>query len=227
MNDHPRYRNPPLVVEVAGEFACFTRPEAKAERVSYEVMTPSAARGVLHAIFWKPEFEYIITKIEVLKPISWFSIRRNEVKTMLSQDWLRRAAADTTVRYDVETDRDQRNAVCLREVSYRIYAQVQLQAHATTSESGYREQFRRRVNKGACFSQPFLGTREFSASFGNPTAAPPIALSKQLGIMLHNIHYDESGESYSWFSAALDHGVMQVPRHGLHLPSSRSATGRG
>ncbi len=146
---------------------------------------------------------------------------------MLSQDWVHRAAADTTVRYDVETDRDQRNAVLLRQVSYRIYAQVQLLADAGTGEVKYREQFRRRVNKGACFSQPFLGTREFSARFANPSAATPIAMSKQLGIMLHTIHYDATGgESYSWFPAELTDGVLQVPLHGLHLPSSRSSTER-
>ncbi|MFB7716231.1 type I-C CRISPR-associated protein Cas5c [Nocardia sp. NPDC056100] len=223
MNDQPSHRNPPLVVEVSGDFACFTRPEMKAERLSYEVMTPSAARGVLHAIFWKPEFDYVITKIEVLKPITWFSIRRNEVKSVLSEDWVRKAASDTTMRYDVETDRDQRNAVCLRDVSYRIFAQVELFPHATDSPVKYREQFRRRVNRGACFSQPFLGVREFSATFGNPTDATPIAVTKDLGIMLHSIEYDPTGgESYSWFAASLVNGVLTVPHHGLVLPSSSS-----
>ncbi|UAK31963.1 type I-C CRISPR-associated protein Cas5c [Nocardia asteroides] len=227
-NTHPRYPNPPLVVEVSGEYACFTRPEMKSERFSYEVMTPSAARGILDAIFWKPEFDYIIVKIEVLKPIRWFSIRRNEVKSTVSDDWVRRAMADAGLHYDVEDDRDQRNTVGLRDVAYRIHAQIKLRPHATATEVAYREQFRRRVDKGACYSQPYLGTREFSARFGKATAAEPISdcrdKDKELGIMLHSIHYDEhGGETYSWFPAKLTNGVLRVPPNGTRLPSAGPA----
>ncbi|WP_141579352.1 type I-C CRISPR-associated protein Cas5c [Actinomadura sp. WMMA1423] len=226
VSSHPYYPNPPLVVEVSGELACFTRPELKAERFSYEVMTPSAARGVLEAIFWRPEFEYRLIKIEVLKPIRWFSIRRNEVKSMASDDWIRRMMADTTVRYDVETDRDQRNTVALRDVGYRIHAQVLLRPQATEGEVKYREQFRRRVDKGACFSQPFLGTREFSARFGKATSAQPIQETRELGPMLHSIHYEGGKETYHWFLARLDEGVMEVPPEGLALPGAGSARSR-
>ncbi|WP_280380485.1 type I-C CRISPR-associated protein Cas5c [Nocardia wallacei] len=228
MNTHPYYPNPPLVVEVSGDYACFTRPEMKAERFSYEVMTPSAARGVLEAIYWKPEFDYVVTKIEVLKPIRWFSIRRNEVKSTVSDDWVRRARTDPSLRYDVETDRDQRNTVGLRDVAYRIYAQVQLRAHATKTEIAYRDQFRRRVDKGACFSQPFLGAREFSARFGKPTTAQPISdpqgKRKDLGVMLHSIGYHRDGtETYRWFHAELYNGVLHVPPQGMELPTAGSA----
>lgn len=222
--DHPAYPHPPLTVEVWGDYACFTRPELKSERFSYEVMTPSAAAGVLKAIFWKPEFDYMITSIEVLKPIRWFSVRRNEVNSMVTADWIKRAKADPAVRYDVEQDRDQRNTVGLRDVAYRIHAQVELQPHATASEAAYREQFRRRVDRGACFSQPFLGTREFSARFGKATTVPPHPEDRDLGVMLHSIGYSESGETYRWFLARLDHGILHVPRTWLELPAVSART---
>lgn len=225
--DHSTYPHPPLTVEVWGDYACFTRPELKSERFSYEVMTPSAAAGILKAIFWKPEFDYLVTSIEVLKPIRWFSVRRNEVNSMVTADWIRRAKADPAVRYDVEQDRDQRNTVGLRDVAYRVHAQVVLLPHATTSAAGYREQFRRRVDRGACFSQPFLGTREFSASFGRATATAPHPEDRDLGVMLHSIAYEETGETYRWFLARLDQGVLHVPRTWLELPASPARSGAG
>ncbi|WP_245657178.1 type I-C CRISPR-associated protein Cas5c [Herbidospora mongoliensis] len=225
-HQHPNYQHPPLVVEVSGDLACFTRPELKAERFSYEVMTPSAARGILDAIFWKPEFDYAICRIEVLQPIRWLSIRRNEVKSVISEDWVRRAMVDPSLRYDVENDRDQRNTVALRDVAYRIYAQVRLRPHADSHEAKYREQFRRRVAKGACYSQPFLGTREFSARFGMPSSLKPINEDRELGVMLHSIGYEGANETYRWFLAKLDKGVLDVPLNGLELPSSTAAKTR-
>lgn len=207
--------HPPLVVEVVGDYACFTRPELKTERVSYPVMTPSAARGVLEAIFWRPEFSWRVVAIEVLKPIQWYSIRRNEVSSTLSLDWVRRAARDHGHRFDAETDRDQRNSVCLRDVAYRIFAQVRTKAHADAPEAKYRDQFRRRVERGACYSQPFLGTREFSAHFRPRTSAKPISQSEDLGVMLHSIAYAEGREEYRWFRALLVDGVLEVPVEGL------------
>ena len=108
----------------------FHAAELKTERVSYPVMTPSAARGVLEAIYWKPEFDYVITAIEVLAPIRWASVRRNEVTSVVTLDWVRGAMADPAQRFDVETDRDQRNTVFLRDVAYRIHAQVRPRPHA-------------------------------------------------------------------------------------------------
>ena len=144
-NSH--YPHPPLVVQVEGPLACFTRPELKTERVSYPVMTASAARGVLEAIYWKPEFDYVITAIEVLRPIRWASVRRNEVTSMVTLDWVRGAMADPAQRFDAEADRDQRNTVFLRDVAYRIHAQVRPRPHAGFPEAAYREQFRRRVDR--------------------------------------------------------------------------------
>ena len=230
MTTHPNYAFPPLVVEVRGEYACFTRPELKAERFSYEVITPSAARGILEAISWKPGFEYVITKIDVLEPIRWFSIRRNEVKSIATDDWVRSAMADPGRHLDAEAERDQRNTVALRDVAYRIYAQVKLLPGTHGTEVKYREQFRRRVDRGACFSQPFLGCREFSATFGKPTSQRPIRgrdVHKELGVMLHRIRYHADGnETYDWFHAALDHGTLHVPPHGIELPSARPSASR-
>lgn len=238
---HPQERNkgplgrvrqhfpqPPLTVEVRGPYACFTRPELKTERVSYPVMTPSAARGVLEAIYWKPEFDYQVTAIEVLNPIQWVSVRRNEVTSMITLDWVRKAMSDPALHYDVETDRDQRNTIFLNDAWYRIRAQIRLRAHADKPGVAYRDQFRRRVDRGACFSQPFLGTRECSVeSFGKETAQPPIERSEDLGVMLHSIGYGQAGETYTWFPARLDNGVMAVPEHGIELAHAATQPGRG
>ncbi|GAB3214007.1 CRISPR-associated protein, Cas5d family [Marinactinospora thermotolerans DSM 45154] len=220
---------PPLAVEVTGPYACFTRPELKTERFSYPVMTPSAAKGLLEAIFWKPEFTYLIERIEVLSPIAWFSVRRNEVDEITSTDWVRRAMADPAVRFDAETKRDQRNMVGLRDVAYRVFAHIRLREHADAPQAKYRDQFRRRVERGACFSQPFLGTREFSASFSAPTARRPIQASEDFGMMLHSIDYSGPRETYRWFHARMDNGVMQVPEQGAELPGAPTARtgGRG
>ncbi|WP_232544408.1 type I-C CRISPR-associated protein Cas5c [Streptomyces buecherae] len=200
-------------MEVAGALACFTRPELKVERVSYPVISPSAAVGLLEAIFWKPEFRYAVTAIEVLKPIEWISVRRNEVKSVVTAQEVAALRRQPGRRYDVEKDRDQRNALLLRDVAYRIRAQIVMADHARgVPEEKYREQMRRRVDKGACFSQPFLGCREFSASFGPATEAVPIGRDEELGVMLHSIVYrKDGGEEYRWFHAQLHQGVMEVP----------------
>lgn len=220
------YLHPPLTVEVAGPLACFTRPELKTERVSYPVMTPSAARGVLESIYWKPEFDYVVTAIEVLMPIRWASVRRNEVTSIVTLDWVRGAMADPAQRFDVETDRDQRNTVFLRDVAYRIRAQVKPRPHAGFPEAAYREQFRRRVDRGACFSQPFLGTRECSATFGKDTGRATVSHTEDLGIMLHSISYSSTGETYRWFHARLESGVLPVPEHGIELTATGVQSGR-
>jgi CRISPR-associated protein Cas5d len=141
-----------LVVKVWGDFACFTRPEFGAERVSYEVMTPSAARGVLEAIFWKPEFSWQVKEIHVLKPIKRFSVLRNEINSWQSD----RSAKDPAYHYYADDDRDQRHTLCLREVAYVIKANIKLKSHASAHPAKYRDQFRRRVAKGQCHHQPYL-----------------------------------------------------------------------
>ncbi|MET7769289.1 type I-C CRISPR-associated protein Cas5c [Nocardia sp. NPDC005366] len=200
-----------LVVQVSGPGALFTRPGLSAERLTYSVMTPSAAVGVLTAIYWKPEFVYRITRIEVLSEIEMFTLRRNETSDLVSLS----EAASGGRRVDTVAHRVQRNAVCLKDVSYRIHAQIDLLAHADKPVTAYRDQLRRRVSRGQCFSQPFLGTREFPAGFGDPDDREPIATSADLGMMLHSIDYTSTPRRSSWFRARLVSGVLRVPRHGI------------
>jgi CRISPR-associated protein Cas5d len=210
---------PPVTVQVWGPGALFTRPELKAERVSYPVMTPPAAVGVLEAIFWKPEFSWRVTAIEVLNPIRQFTLRRNETTDLAGLA----EAASGRRRINTVANRVQRNAVCLRDVAYRIHAHVELRASATKPEAAYRDQFRRRVARGSCFTQPYLGTREFSAYFGDVDDRRPINVTEDLGIMLHGVDHSTTPASFTWFTARLDRGVLHVPAHGI--PGSGTAGG--
>lgn len=226
-------KGPPLEVKVWGDFACFTRPEMKAERVSYSVMTPSSARGVLEAIFWKPEFSWQVREIHVLNRIRHFSILRNEVndKAVVStaMGWVEK---DGGYFADDEKNRAQRHTLALRDVAYIIKADVVLKRHATEPDAKYRDQFRRHVSKGKCHHTPYLGCREFTAFFGEPDGSEkPIDLSDDLGLMLFdqiimeeiggNILYKKHGANGGkvvigkaapkFFSARLDNGVLKVP----------------
>lgn len=206
----------PVVVQVVGEAALFSRPELKVERVSYPVMTPPAATGVLESIYWKPEFQYEIVAIEVLRPIRQFTIRRNETTDVAPLA----EAIKGTRRVDTVAHRDQRNAVCLRDVAYRIHAHMVPAPHADKPASAYRDQLRRRVRRGACFQRPYLGTREFSAEFSWPddTAPRQHDLHEDIGIMLHSIHRDGGGSPrMEWFSARVQAGVLYVPQRGMEL----------
>ncbi|MEV0027944.1 type I-C CRISPR-associated protein Cas5c [Nocardia sp. NPDC050793] len=201
----------PVVVQIRGSGACFTQPGLSAERVTYPVMTPTAAVGALKAVYWKPEFEYRIERIEVLRPIRQFTLRRNETTDVVS------LAEAVTGRRQVDTvaHRAQRNALCLKDVEYRVLAHIELYPHADKPEAAYRDQFRRRVAKGQCFSQPYLGTREFPGYFGEADDRTPIGLSADLGLMLHSIDYSITPRRSRWFRARLEGGVLQVPRHGI------------
>ncbi len=206
--------HPPLEVKVWGELACFTRPEMKAERVSYPVMTPSAARGVVEAIFWKPEFSWQIREIWVLSPIRHFSILRNEVNSKAvvatAQRW-----SESGGGYFAEEYRAQRHTLALRDVAYLIRADVALRDHSTEDVAKYRDQFRRRVNRGECYHRPYLGCREFAASFGPPDgSARPVQLTDDLGLMLFDLDYapDKSGRGTPrFFPARLEEGILKVP----------------
>ncbi|MEV0702700.1 type I-C CRISPR-associated protein Cas5c [Saccharopolyspora sp. NPDC050389] len=206
-----------MSVQVWGEGALFTRPELKVERVTYPVMTPTAAIGVLEAIFWKPEFSWRPVAIDVLKPVHQFTQRRNETTDLASVEDA--ALRGRTVDTAAAGNRTQRNSVCLRDVAYRIYAHVELRDHATKQEAAYRDQFRRRVERGQCFHQPYLGTREFSAFFGPVDETPRQPLNDDLGIMLHGVHHRGGSTSYTWFTARLDDGRMHIPRTGITAES--------
>jgi CRISPR-associated protein Cas5d len=207
---------------VSGEFACFTRPEMKVERVSYDVMTPSAARGILEAIYWKPAIRWIVEAIEVLKPIRFQSIRRNEVGHKAPAASIRKAMNSgdiTDLSLIVEDDRQQRAATMLVDVAYVIRAHFELtaKAGADDNEGKHLNSFNRRARKGQCFHQPCLGTREFPAKFRlvEPGEPPPSAIdeTRDLGFMLYDI--DHAGDRASLlFRARLDSGVLLVPPPG-------------
>lgn len=203
---------PPVVVEVWGDAALFTRPEAKVERLTYPVMTPSAAVGVLEAIFWKPEFRWQVAAIEVLAPIKEGRVRRNETTQVITREGALRGE-----RVNTAQNRTQRAATILLNVRYRIHAHVVLHPHATDPVAKYRDQFRRRVERGACFSAPYLGTREFVAAFGPPTPIEPIGSTGDLGVMLHSVVHGPDGRDprSAWFTARLEEGVLHVPEQGI------------
>lgn len=209
-------------LQVWGERACFTRPEMKVERVSYDVITPSAARGILEAIHWKPAIRWHIDRIHVLKPIRFESLRRNEVGGKLAAGTVTKAmkAGSTAgvVSY-VEDDRQQRAATVLRDVGYVIAAHFALtdQAGAEDTEGKHLDIFNRRARRGQCFHTPCLGVREFPASFrlltaDEPLPAVPSTLARELdlGWMLHDIDF-AAGMTPRFFRARLVDGVVTVP----------------
>lgn len=208
-------------LKVWGDHACFTRPEMKVERVSYDVMTPSAARGILEAIHWKPAIRWIVDAIHVLEPIRFQSIRRNEVghkapaakiKSAMKRDDL------DGLQLLVDENRQQRAATVLVRPAYVIEAHFELTARAGAedNEGKHLDTFNRRAARGQCFHQPCLGTREFAAHFEliPPDAALPSAIteSRDLGFMLWDIDHQAEGRPSLFFRAALDNGIVRVPR---------------
>ena len=205
---------------VSGDYACFTRPEMKVERVSYDVMTPSAARGILEAIHWKPAIRWVIEAIQVLKPIRFQSIRRNEVGKKAPAGNIREAmnaGSIANLSLIVEDERQQRAATVLVDVAYVIEAHFELteKAGADDNEGKHLDTFNRRARRGQCFHQPCLGTREFAARFEliEPGAALPQAIgeTRDLGFMLYDIDHQASGRPSLFFRAQLENGVMRVP----------------
>ncbi|MCW5651669.1 MAG: type I-C CRISPR-associated protein Cas5 [Ramlibacter sp.] len=204
------------------ERACFTRPEMKVERVSYDVITPSAARGILDAIHWKPAIRWHVDRIHVLKPIRFESIRRNEVGGKLSSASVAKAmrAGDATgLANYVDEDRQQRAATVLRDVAYVIEAHFDLtpKAGADDSVGKHLDIFNRRARKGQCFQTPCMGVREFPASFrlleqaeDNPTPDASLLEKRDLGWMLHDIDFD-NGMAARFFRAQMEGGVIDVP----------------
>lgn len=207
--------HPPLTLRVSGPLACFTRPEMKVERVSYPVMTPSAARGVLEAILWKPQISWVVEEIRVLKPVQYFSILRNEINSRQSDQAARGWEKLGQGGYDATTDRAQRHTLALRDVDYLIRAQVVLKPGVDEDIAKYRDQFRRRVATGRCFTMPFLGSREFAAAFEEPTGDErPIDDSFDIGMMLLDLDYEpgRSGRGTPrFFEARVEKGILRVP----------------
>lgn len=205
-------------LEVSGPFACFTRPEMKVERVSYDVMTPSAARSIFEAILWKPAIRWQVFRIEVLKPIRWMNLRRNEVSAVVSTRNAQQtmAVGGGQLALYIEDERQQRAGYFLRDVAYRIHADLSLAPGCTEPLIKYIEMFTRRATKGQCVNQPYLGCREFAAAFSLVTfdraIAPPIDETRELGWMLHDLDFtDPTDPKPRFFNAKMDRGVVEVP----------------
>lgn len=215
------YYDKEFCLEVWGDIACFTRPELKVERVSYDMITPSAARAIFEAIFWKPAIRWQVTKIEVLNPIRWVSVRRNEVGAVASK---------TMESIYIEDKRQQKNSLMLRDVRYRIYAKLVFipvrdrrndataSGHTDENPGKYNAMFERRAAKGQCFNQPYLGTRECAASFrlidpANDILIPPLAESRDLGIMLYDMDFQTNPQKPEamFYRAKMKNGVIIVP----------------
>jgi CRISPR-associated protein Cas5d len=216
---------PQFCLKVWGEFACFTRPEMKVERVSYEVITPSAARAMFEAIFWKPPVQWQVTQIEVLKPIQFTTIRRNELSQVVSSSVAQQVMKKGTGNFAtyIEEDRQQRAALVLKDVTYRLHARMDIQpeklGEGETPQKFY-EMFKRRAEKGQCFNQPYLGCREFSASFeliaqnSEADAEPgetPINESRKLNWMLYDMDFSGAEPMPMFFEAAMQDGIIKVP----------------
>ena len=209
-------------IKVWGDHACFTRPELKAERVSYDVMTPSAARGILEAIYWKPGIRWVIDRIHVLNPIRFDNIRRNELGGKIPVGSVGRAmrGGGRPLETFIEDDRQQRASLVLRDVAYGIEAHFDLVGEGGNAAK-HAEMFRRRAGKGQCFHHPYLGCREFPARFALVEEAFPdsaLAGEKDLGWMLHDIDF-EHGMKARFYRAVMTDGVIRVPA----LPAGEAA----
>lgn len=223
-------------LEVSGPYACFTRPEMKVERVSYDVITPSAARAIFDAILWKPAIIWRVKKIEVLAPIRWISVRRNEVG---------KVASSRSDGIFIEEDRQQRAGLLLRDVKYRLHAQFEFippekrgqvlnpvpeylldkeeagefqkpDVRPDETEAKYAAIFERRAKKGQCFHQPYLGCREFAAStqLVDPATEPatPITETRDLGWMLYDMDFSNPIDLKPlFFRPKLKNGIIMVP----------------
>jgi len=223
------YTDTLFCIEVWGDYACFTRPELKVERVSYDVITPSAARAIFEAIFWKPAIQWRINKIEVLKPIRWISVRRNEVGRLVSP---------RSGQIFIEEDRQQRAGLFLRDVAYRLHAEMVFipirnrklnqegnrttltvadSLHDNENPGKYNAIFERRARKGQCFNQPYLGCREFTCYYkliedDTLVVHKPINETRDLGFMLYDMDFsDITDPKAMFFRAQLNNGVVYVP----------------
>jgi len=202
-------------VKVQGDFACFTRPDLKVERMTYPCMTPSAARGILDSILWKPEFQWYVRRIVMLNPVRFFSVKRNEINSKQGRNPI-----------IVEERRAQRNSIVLRDVAYIIEASIYQKGRDDKNPpKKYIEMFRRRVRKGQCYRRPFLGTREFPAEFSEPDGTEkPLLESIPIGSMLFDVFYDENGRPSPLFfyDVSVENGILncEVPENDKMMESS-------
>jgi CRISPR-associated protein Cas5d len=207
-----------IKLSVWGDYACFSRAEMKVERVSYDVLTPSAGRGIVDAIYWKPEIRWRITKIHVLNPIRFTSLRRNEVGCKIPAETVGAAMKSGRGRLGlfIEEERQQRAATLLRDVAYVIEAQFDVLS-GENNIGKHLDQFNRRARDGRCFQRPYLGCREFPADFELIEEGQPLPMvhddlkgERDLGYVLHDIDFND-GMTPHFFRAILRDGVMDVP----------------
>jgi CRISPR-associated protein Cas5d len=210
-------KNPEFFLRIRGGMACFTRPEFSTERLSYELMTPSAARGVIEAVLWKPAVRWEITSIALLSPVRWIEFRRNEVNSRVSTQNALRASrgGEPLPEFFSDEDRAQRNTLALREPDYGVTARLHMTQRAGEEDTleKFRAMFLRRMEKGQQHYQPYLGCREFPATIELWDVAkfPPLATeTRELGWMLHDIDFGPQNQA-RFFPAQLKQGVMSIP----------------
>lgn len=212
-------------VKVTGNYACFTRPDLKVERMTYPCMTPSAARGILDSILWKPEFQWYVRQIQVLKPVRFATIKRNEINTKQGRNPIL-----------IEEKRAQRNSIVLRDVAYIIEASIYQETNTDRNrpekyigrkgvDADKDGIFVRRVKKGQCWRRPYLGTREFAAEFMEPDGdEQPIQETIPVGSMLFDIFWDVHGNAKPLFfqDVAIHNGILncEVPENDKMMESS-------
>lgn len=206
-----------IQLRVWGDYACFTRPELKVERVSYDVITPSAARGILEAVYWKPAIRWVIDRLHVMKPIRFDNVRRNEVsgKVPLGGTAGVNAAmkgGEVPLRLCIEESRQQRAAMVLRDVEYVIEAHFEYTSGEDRNDGKHLDMFNRRAKKGQCFHRPYLGCREFAAFFEPVTGAVPVSplaeeADRDLGWMLYDINY-AAGMTPFFFRPVMEKGII-------------------
>ncbi len=208
-----------IVLDIWGDFACFTRSEAKVERLTYPVPTPSAIRGILDAIYSKPiEFYWQVEKIEVINPIRYISFKRNEVKNAISADFKPKVIlSDDTDKTNGQ--RTQRQTVVLKNVYYRITASIIKRETFNGNIKSLYDQAERRIQSGKCYYQPYLGCREFICYFEKASKeVMPINETIDLGFMLYDVfnlghinHKEDTKPYISLFKAKLEKGIMDIP----------------
>lgn len=212
-------------LDIRGDFACFTRPEMKVERVSYDVITPSAARAVFESFLWKPAIRWEILRIEVLQPVRWINLRRNEVKSKVSVANVAQAMnggdAEVCIVADADDERVQRAGLFLRDVAWRVHATLHVHPDRQDPEppQKYFAMFERRVRSGQCVNQPYLGCREFDARVrlvdDISSEPPPIAETRDLGWMLHDLDFTRLTDPQPvFFRAQMNAGVIDVSTQG-------------
>jgi len=207
-----------ICLKVWGDYACFTRPEMKVERVSYDVITPSAARGILEAIHWKPAIRWVIYRIHVLNEIKFDNVRRNEVGSKIPAGTVKTAMKGEPVVLSqfAADDRQQRASLLLRDVAYVIEAHFEMTEKAGSEDSPEKHYniFLRRARQGQCFNHPYLGCREFSAFFELVEGEVPKSQldgESDLGWMLLDLDFKD-GITPRFFRAEMKNGIIEVPR---------------